>query len=45
MTRWTSPRILTNGNNAVGVMLGNGMYNVPATANYTKFTGSFGPPR
>ena len=36
---------LTNGNNAVGVMLGNGMYNVPATANYTKFTGSFGPPR
>jgi len=36
---------LTNGNNAVGVVLGNGMYNVPATANYTKFTGSFGPPR
>ncbi len=36
---------LTNGNNAVGVMLGNGMYNVPATANYTKFTGSFGPPK
>jgi hypothetical protein len=35
---------LTNGNNAVGVMLGNGMYNVPATTNYTKFTGSFGPP-
>ena len=36
---------LTNGNNAVGVVLGNGMYNVPATANYTKFTGSFGPPK
>ena len=36
---------LTNGNNAVGVMLGNGMYNVPSTANYTKFTGSFGPPK
>ena len=36
---------LTNGNNAIGVMLGNGMYNVPATANYTKFTGSFGPPK
>jgi len=36
---------LTNGDNAIGVMLGNGMYNVPATANYTKFTGSFGPPK
>ncbi len=36
---------LTNGNNAVGVVLGNGMYNVPATTNYTKFTGSFGPPK
>lgn len=36
---------LTNGNNVVGVMLGNGMYNVPATTNYTKFTGSFGPLR
>ena len=35
---------LTNGSNAVGVMLGNGMYNVPATTNYSKFTGSFGPP-
>ncbi len=36
---------LTNGNNAVGVMLGNGMYNVQATTNYNKFTGSFGPPK
>ena len=36
---------LTNGNNALGIMLGNGMYNVAATANYTKFTGSFGPPK
>ncbi len=36
---------LTNGNNAIGVMLGNGMYNVQSTANYTKFTGSFGPPK
>lgn len=36
---------LTNGNNAVGVMLGNGMYNVQPTSRYTKFTGSFGPPR
>jgi len=35
---------LTNGNNSVGVMLGNGMYNVFATTNYSKFTGSFGPP-
>jgi hypothetical protein len=36
---------LTNGNNAIGVLLGNGMYNVQATANYDKFTGSFGPPK
>jgi hypothetical protein len=36
---------LTNGNNAVGVMLGNGMYNVLGTSRYTKFTGTFGPPR
>jgi hypothetical protein len=36
---------LTNGNNAVGVMLGNGMYNVLGTTNYDKFTGSFGPPK
>ena len=36
---------LTNGNNVVGVMLGNGMYNVQATTNYTKFTGSYGPLR
>jgi hypothetical protein len=35
---------LTNGNNAVGVMLGNGMYNVQPTSRYTKFTGSFGLP-
>jgi hypothetical protein len=36
---------LTNGENAVGIMLGNGMYNVTGTTNYTKFTGSFGPPK
>ena len=36
---------LTNGNNAIGVMLGNGMYNVQASSRYTKFTGSFGPPK
>ena len=36
---------LNNGTNALGVMLGNGMYNVPSTANYSKFTGSFGSPK
>ena len=37
---------LTNGRNALGVMLGNGMYNiVPASPRYAKFTGSFGPPK
>jgi alpha-L-rhamnosidase len=36
---------LTNGENVVGVMLGNGMYNVQATSRYTKFTGSFGQPK
>ena len=36
---------LTNGSNALGVMLGNGMYNVPASSRYSKFTGSFGPPK
>ena len=37
---------LTSGiTDAVGVILGNGMYNVPSTTNYTKFTGSFGPPQ
>jgi hypothetical protein len=35
---------LTRGNNAIGVMLGNGMYNVPG-GRYTKFKGSFGPPK
>jgi len=36
---------LTNGANALGVMLGNGMYNVPASARMAKFTGSFGVPK
>jgi alpha-L-rhamnosidase len=36
---------LTNGANALGVMLGNGMYNVPSSSRYAKFTGSFGPPK
>ena len=35
---------LTRGRNAIGVMLGNGMYNVPG-GRYVKFTGSFGPPK
>jgi alpha-L-rhamnosidase len=34
------------GTNVIGVMLGNGMYNVTATpGRYTKFTGSMGPPK
>ena len=35
---------LTRGRNAIGVMLGNGMYNVPG-GRYVKFRGSFGPPK
>ena len=35
---------LAPGRNALGVMLGNGMYNVPG-GRYAKFTGSFGPPK
>lgn len=35
---------IQQGANALGVALGNGMYNVPA-GRYTKFTGSFGPPK
>jgi hypothetical protein len=35
---------LTRGQNAVGLMLGNGMYNVPG-GRYVKFKGSFGPPK
>ena len=39
-------RDLRPGANAVGVMLGNGMYNVPMVpGRYTKFVGSFGPPK
>ena len=37
--------LLVQGTNAIGVMLGNGMYNVPANARYEKFTGSFGAPK
>ena len=35
---------LVQGSNAIGVMLGNGMYNV-AGGRYTKFNGTFGPPK
>ncbi len=35
---------LQSGENVLGVMLGNGMYNVKG-GRYTKFTGSFGPPK
>ncbi len=37
-------RMLRPGANAFGVMLGNGLYNVVG-GRYTKFTGSFGPPK
>ena len=38
--------LLHPGKNAIGVMLGNGMYNVPVTpGRYQKFHGSFGPPK
>jgi len=36
---------LTNGHNALGVMLGNGMYNVAGGSHYAKFIGSFGIPK
>lgn len=36
-------RRLEPGENAIAVMLGNGMYNVPG-GRYTKFKGTFGPP-
>jgi hypothetical protein len=36
--------LLAPGQNALGVMLGNGMYNVTG-GRYTKFTGSFGEPK
>jgi len=34
---------LQEGKNAVGIELGNGMYNVPGGGRFTKFKGSFGP--
>jgi alpha-L-rhamnosidase len=38
--------LLRSGTNVLGVLLGNGMYDVPKTpGRYTKFNGSFGPPK
>lgn len=36
--------MLGRGDNTIGVMLGNGMYNVPG-GRYKKFKGTFGPPK
>ncbi len=39
-------KMLGSGQHVLGVMLGNGMYNVQRTkGRYTKFEGSFGPPK
>ena len=39
-------KLVVPGENAIGVMLGNGMYNVESPANrYTKFRGTFGGPK
>lgn len=39
-------KIIHTGPNAIGVLLGNGMYNVPAIdGRYSKFSGSFGQPK
>jgi hypothetical protein len=44
--RFDVTRLLKRGANALGVLLGNGMYNVVYTpGRYTKFTGSFGLPK
>jgi hypothetical protein len=39
-------KLIAPGENAIGVLLGNGMFNVESPANrYTKFRGSFGQPK
>ena len=39
-------KLIRQGKNALGVLLGNGMYNVPGIeGRYTKFIGSFGQPK
>lgn len=42
--RFDVAKLLKPGENVLGVMLGNGMYNVQG-GRYTKFIGSFGPPK
>jgi len=42
--RFDVAEFLRPGENVLGVMLGNGMYNVTG-GRYTKFTGSYGPPK
>ncbi len=37
--------MLQTGTNATGLWLGNGMYNIPSSSRYAKFTDSFGPRR
>jgi alpha-L-rhamnosidase len=37
--------LLRDGANAITAMLGNGMYSVQKTRRYTKFVGTFGPPK
>ncbi|MGB6431373.1 MAG: family 78 glycoside hydrolase catalytic domain [Candidatus Acidiferrales bacterium] len=38
--------LIKSGENAIGIMLGNGMYNVPRTpGRYQKFVGTFGQPK
>lgn len=45
-TTYDVTRLLRSGDNAIGVMLGNGMYNVEGvTDRYKKFVGTFGQPR
>ena len=44
--RYDVTSMLRGGTNALGIMLGNGMYRVLRTGErYTKFTGTFGPPK
>ena len=43
---YDASRLLRNGENAIGVLLGNGMYRVLRTnGRYTKFAGSYGSPK
>jgi len=43
-TTYDVTKYIAKGKNALGVMLGNGMYNITG-GRYTKFTGTFGPPK